>query len=203
MVSSVLDDQSHESPRFQFEALKKRLIATKDRMKDQRREMDEELTSIQELLENRKQWQNFDDPDPVTVPRDIDGCEQMFDKGCATIRRGHADLLKQKLAHVFIGPLPFLLWLIIGGILFAPVWFFVDPAWLKIAAIQTPTSWAMAAGGAAALVSLIFILIMLGMARSKSGPIYLEVQQAYAELKTSHKRWTNCAKKNFPCATAI
>ena len=29
MVSSVLDDQSHESPRFQFEALKKRLIVPK------------------------------------------------------------------------------------------------------------------------------------------------------------------------------
>jgi len=37
--SSVLDDTSHESPRFQFETFRKRLTTTKDRLRDQRKEM--------------------------------------------------------------------------------------------------------------------------------------------------------------------
>jgi hypothetical protein len=34
MVSSVLDDAHHESPRFQFDTFKKRLSTTKDRLRD-------------------------------------------------------------------------------------------------------------------------------------------------------------------------
>ena len=141
-------------------------------------------------------------PRPGDRSARIEGCEKLFDDGCATIRRGHADLSKQKLARVFFGPLPFVLWLAIGGILFAPVWFFVDPAWIKIAAIQTQSSWAMAAGGAAAIVSLVFVLILLGVTRSKSGAIYLEIQQAYAELKTAQYAGP-IARRSPPAATGI
>jgi DNA segregation ATPase FtsK/SpoIIIE, S-DNA-T family len=194
MVSSVLDDSHHESPRFQFDAFKKRLSTTKDRLRDQRKEMDETVEAAETLMQNRRQGPASFELDPVANPQDLTDCEERFAAACRTIRDGFVALKKQGLARLFGGLLPLLLWIVLSAALAAPMILFVDPALLKMPALLDKNTWYAAAAGAAVGVALIFLLIVYGVARSKSNGVYLDLQQAYAEIQALQKRWLDAAK---------
>ena len=194
MVSSVLDDSHHESPRFQFEAFKKRLATTKDRLRDQRKEMDETVQAAESLMESRRQGPASFELDPVANPQDLTDCEERFSAASKTIRDGFVTIKKQGLSKLFGGIVPFLLFFVGTAALAAPIILFVDPAWLKTPALLDKNTWYAAAGGGAAVLTLIFLLILYAVARSKSNGVYLDVQQAYAEIQTLQKRWLEAAK---------
>lgn len=197
MVSSVLDDSHHESPRFQFEAFKKRLATTKDRLRDQRKEMDETVEAAESLMESRRQGPASFDLDPVPAVEDLTDCEERFSAACKTIRDGFVAIKKQGLSKLFGGIVPFLLFFIGTAALAAPIILFVDRAWLKMPALADNNTWYAAAAGAAAVLALIFLLILYGVSRSKSNGVYLDVQQSYAEVQTLQKRWLELAKQEL------
>lgn len=197
MVSSVLDDASHESPRFQFETFRKRLTATKDRLRDQRREMDETVEAATELLQDRRQGPGPFELDPIPSPHDMVECEERFSTAYRALRDGQAALVKQKLSRVFSGWRPALLFFFGWLLLAAPLVLFVDRAWLKVPALQDHNTWLLSAAGAAAAVMFVFLATLYGAARSKSSRVYLDVQQAYAELKAVQKRWLDSAKQEL------
>jgi DNA segregation ATPase FtsK/SpoIIIE, S-DNA-T family len=194
MVSSVLDDAHHESPRFQFDTFKKRLSTTKDRLRDQRKEMDETVEAAETLMQNRRQGPSSFELDPISNPQDITECEERFGAACRTIRDGFLTLKKQGLSRLFGGVLPFLLFFVGTAAVAAPIILFVDPALLKTPALLDKNTWYAAAAGAAAVLVLLILLILYGVARSKSNGVYLDVQQAYAEIQALQKRWLDAAK---------
>jgi DNA segregation ATPase FtsK/SpoIIIE, S-DNA-T family len=194
MVTSVLDDASHESPRFQFETFKKRLTTTRDRLRDQRKEADAIAEATSELMQNRRQGHSTFELDPIENPQDVQECEERFGAAIRAIRDGQAVLSRQKLSRLFGGIWPALLFCFGFALIAGPLVFVVNPAWLKVPALLDKNTWMMASGGAAALLMIILMSILYGIARGKSGHVYLELQQAYAELKTVHKRWMECAK---------
>jgi S-DNA-T family DNA segregation ATPase FtsK/SpoIIIE len=197
MVSSVLDDSHHESPRFQFEAFKKRLATTKDRLRDQRKEIDETVEAAESLMQNRRQGPASFELDPVSNPHDLTECEERIGAACKTIREGFFSLKRQGLSKLFGGFMPFLLFFVGTAALATPIILFVNPALLKTPALLDKNTWYAAAGGGAVVLTLIFLLIVYGVARSKSNGVYLDVQQAYAEIQTLQKRWLEAAKQEL------
>ncbi len=197
MVTSVLDDNSHESPRYQYETYKKRLTATKDKLAQQRREMDEAVKAASELMQDRRQWQGDGEVEATVNPQDLDEAEERFQAAYSAIQTGHVALRRQKLARLFGGFWPALLFLLGWLAIFAPVLLFVDPLWLKIDALKNATTWQLAAAGVSALVVLIFLSILFGISRSKSAPVFEEIEQAAADIKKAHRRWQECAKQEL------
>src|ERR1700685_335863 len=141
MVSSVLDDASHESPRFQFETFQKRLTATKDRLKEQRREIDETIEAADQVMQDRRQGPGSCELDPVANPQDLAECEERFSQASNAIREGRAALEKQKLSRLFGGWRPALIFLCGWLAHPAPLVLYVDPALLKIAELRDRNTW--------------------------------------------------------------
>ena len=193
MVSSVLDDTSHESPRFQFETFKKRLTTTSDRLRDQRKEADETAEAASELMQSRRQGPRIFELDPIENPQDVQECEERFGAAIRTICEGKALPSQQKLSRLFGG--------IVAGafVLFGMRW---SPARWSLSSIRPGSRCRRLGqqhvddglGGRGGRLMIIFMAILYGVARSKSGHVYLDLQQAYADLKTVHKRWMECAK---------
>ena len=91
MVSSVLDDASHESPRFQFETFRKRLTTTKDRLAISAagRRSGRGRHSIS--YENRRQGPGSFELDPVSkIQRTWWNAEERFSAAYRAIRNGQA-----------------------------------------------------------------------------------------------------------------
>src|SRR5579872_6299383 len=197
MVTSVLDDNAHDSPRYQYETFKKRLTSTKDRLTQQRREMDEAVKATTELMESRRQWQGDGEVEAVGKPEDLQEAEEQFQAACTTIQTAQATLRRQKLPRIFGGWWPMLLFLFGWLAIFAPVLLLVDPAMFKIEALNNHTTWQIASAGVSAVVVLIVLSILFGISRSQSGPVFEKLEQASAELKAAHRRWGEFAKADL------
>ena len=87
-----------------------------------------------------------------------------------------------------------LLFLFVWLAIFAPVLLFVDPQMFKINALNNHTTWQLTSAGVSAVVVLIVLSILFGISRSKSGPVFEQLEQAAAELKAAHRRWGEFAK---------
>jgi hypothetical protein len=197
MVSSVLDDKAHDSPRYQYEIFKKRLTATKDKLAQQRREMDEAVTAATELMQDRRQWQGESEIESVEKPETLEDAEELFQSQATKIEKGCAVLRRQKLARLFGGVWPALLFVFAAAAICAPILLFVDPQWLKIEALNNKTTWLLAAAGASALVVIIVMSILFSVARSKSASVFEPIEQAAATLKAAHRRWQEFAKQEL------
>ncbi len=194
MVTSVLDDNAHDSPRYQYETFKKRLTGTKDRLAQQRREMDEAVKATTELMQDRRQWQGESEVEAVGKPEDLQEAEDQIQAACTTIQTAQTTLRRQKLPRIFGGWWPMLLFLFVWLAIFAPVLLFVDPQMFKIDALNNHTTWQLTSAGVSAVVVLIVLSILFGISRSKSGPVFEQLEQAAAELKAAHRRWGEFAK---------
>jgi S-DNA-T family DNA segregation ATPase FtsK/SpoIIIE len=194
MVTSVLDDNAHDSPRYQYETFKKRLTGTKDRLTQQRREMDEAVKATTELMQDRRQWQGEGEIEAVGKPEDLQEAEDQFQAASTAIQTAQATLRRQTLPRLFSGWWPMLLFLFVWLAIFAPMLLFVDRTMFKIDALNNQTTWQIAAAGVSAVVVLIVLSILFGMSRSKSGPVFEQLEQASADLKAAHRRWGEFAK---------
>lgn len=112
MVSSVLDDQSQDSPRFQYESFSKRLTTTKEKMRPSQRARRSDGGSRRAHAYRRRQWQTFGDPDPVTPPRDLEECDKRFEDASMVIFRGKNALIAQKLSRLFTSWMPAVMFLL-------------------------------------------------------------------------------------------
>ena len=74
---------------------------------------------------------------------------------------------------------------------------FVDPQLFKIEALNNRTTWLLTAAGVAALLVLIVLSVLFGMARSKSNAVFEPIEQAAAELKAAYRRWQEFAKQEL------
>ncbi len=194
MVTSVLDDNAHDSPRYQYETFKKRLTGTKDRLAQQRRDMDEAVKATTELMQDRRQWQGEGEIEAVGKPEDLQEAEDQFQAASTSIQTAQTTLRRQKLPRLFGGWWPMLLFLFVWLAIFAPVLLFVDRTMFKIDALNNQTTWQIAAAGVSVVVVLIVLSILFGMSRSKSGPVFEQLEQASADLKAAHRRWGEFAK---------
>ena len=197
MVTSVLDDNAHDSPRYQYETFKKRLTSTKDRLAQQRREMDEVVKAATELMQDRRQWQGEGEIETVEKPETLEEAEELFQSSASKIEKGSAALRRQKLARIFGGVWPALLFVFAAAAICAPILMFVDPQLFKIEALNSRTTWLLTAAGGSALLVVIVMSILFGIARSKSAAVFEPIEQAAANLKAAHRRWQEFAKQEL------
>ena len=115
MVTSVLDDNAHDSPRYQYETFKKRLTSTKDRLAQQRREIDEVVKAATDLMQDRRQWQGEGEIETVEKPETLEEAEELFQSSASKIEKGSAALRRQKLARIFGGVWPALLFVLVAA----------------------------------------------------------------------------------------
>src|SRR5580704_5104075 len=197
MVTSVLDDNAHDSPRYQYETFKKRLTSTKDRLTQQRREMDEVVKAATDLMQDRRQWQGEGEIETVEKPETLEEAEELFQSSAGKIEKGSAALRRQKLARIFGGVWPALLFVFAAAAICAPILMFVEPQLLKIEALNSRTTWLLTAAGGSALLVVIVMSILFGVARSKSAAVFEPIEQAAANLKAAHRRWQEFAKQEL------
>ncbi len=197
MVMSVLDDGAEESPRYQFELLSKRLTQKKDRLRDLRQDAERLAAEAEETLNDAwlRPWAT-----PVeqeSPPTQLAESEERFLSGCDLIQRGHEDLQRQRLRSLFHGVLPVLLLVHCWVVLAALLLFVVDPVWLNVRAFGDPTTWQNATIGVAGIVSLMGLLALLGLARSRGCSAASTVRHGIAEVRLCHRCWLDLAQQEI------
>ena len=197
MLMSVCDDQSQDSPRFQFQQLKKRLSLKRDRLRDARRDLEELAAAADNTLQSWWLRPQFGESDVQPPPSWLAEAEERFNHAGEAIRLEQAFLHKQILPRLFTGGRPYLLpllaWIFLSGVLLACV----DPAWVGIRSLWDAPTWQLAAAGISAAATLAGMLALLAVARSQSGAAWRNVEQAVAELRLCHRVWLDQAQNEL------
>lgn len=197
MVLSVLDDQSHESPRFQFQLFRKRLSLTKTRADQQSTEIDYLVSAAREFMNRRWLRQPLVPSDPIELPNDLRELEERFSTACQTIRDRWGSMRSQLLPHLFLGWRPVVVFLLGALSLFAAIYGLLAMTPLGINHFRDPSKWTPWCAGIGVGTMLVLLSVLWGVARARSGAIWWELEQADLERAASRQRWGERARREL------
>ncbi len=196
MISSVLDDTSIDSPKQKFENFESELLRKQEQMTTQRAELDDSFRQIVESLQRCRQWDDFEKPDTVKLPKHRPELQGLFEEQIDGARQGFQALRSLKLPGLFAGFWPVLALLVVGLPLFAAFYFLIDPSPLRITD-RTEPAWITITGGAAAAVAMLLMGLLFGIARFRSGRLIPMMLQDVYDARAVHDRWTKLAKQEL------
>ncbi|MGE3314068.1 MAG: FtsK/SpoIIIE domain-containing protein [Planctomycetaceae bacterium] len=197
MVLSVLDDQSHESPRFQFQLFRKRLGLTKARSDAQSEEVDLLVHAAREFMGRRWLRQSLPVPEEISPPNDLRELEERFSAACQVIRDRWSTLRSLTLPHLFSGWRPTLLFLIGALGLYAGIYCILAATPLGSRYFPDPSKWPNWIAGISSGTMFLVISLLLAMARSRSGEVWWDLEQADLERRACRARWGERAKREL------
>jgi len=196
MVSSVLDESSHDSPKQKFEHFQSELNRKQEQMSDQRQKLDDSFRQIVERLQRCRQWKDPEPPKTGKLPKRRNQLQELFEEHIAGAA-GHARALRsQRLPQLFAGFVPLLLLLLIGLPLFAPMFLLIDPSPLRITTRSDP-AWIAICGGAAAAVALLLLSTVYGVARLRSARFIPDLLVDVYSARAIHDRWKKLSKQEL------
>lgn len=182
VTSSVLDDSADDSPLRQFE----RATQTRDRSREAQVA---ELGGVEDnyrVAAGERGWRERSLPEPDLRPRTLDEAQQQFTSTMEAARAGLASLGKLKLPRLFQSPVWLIVLLAIVAAVFTPVFLFVNPALVGVAAGST---WGVVSAGAAAFMGLLVLLILYMIGSTQQTDRFYHVQEALIAANVLHQRW--------------
>ncbi|HID24654.1 MAG TPA: cell division protein FtsK, partial [Planctomycetaceae bacterium] len=197
LLDSYFDESADDSPKHQYEVFKFQATKAKEHFHTDWEALEQEVEQIRELLRRRRQWRAFRTPRPSQTPTDPGEAQQRFDEAVAAARDSLQKLRRQKLPRLFVGWLPFLLFVGGAGAAGAAAAFLLEPEWLQLPVAKPSPEWFGLCGGAALVVMLVFQLILLAVARSRSGRLYMTLLRHLADAHSSVRFWQAEAKREL------
>lgn len=190
VTTSILDDDSEESPKRKFEKYKSLLLKSRE---DQVAAWTDLQQSFDALVEQYG-WRGGPPTEPTDPPADRDAAQERFQAAVHEARRFQTALEKQVLGRLFIGLRP--LWLF-GGLaaaIFLPLFLFLPPSLVRLPFQPLTLPWAAATGGAACLAALLIELVVYTLAAMSRSEAIRQMQQAVAEAGWAHQKWLALAR---------
>ncbi len=131
MLSSLMDDDSENSPKRRYEAAKQQLEDARDRLAARWEELKAIYTQATELLEQRRQ--SIPAGHEVAIaPRTRKEALEGFETADQTVRSQFEALKRQKIPRLFAGWLIVLLTLVAWGGLFAAGYLLIEPSMMGV-----------------------------------------------------------------------
>ncbi|NOX53958.1 MAG: hypothetical protein GXP27_05860, partial [Planctomycetes bacterium] len=197
LLDSYFDETADDSPKHQYEVFRFQATKAKEHFQADWEALQQEMEQVRDLMRRRRQWRSFPSPQTSQPPADQAEAQQRFDEAVAAARQTMQKLRRQKLPRLFAGWVPFVIFLVGAGGLGTATAFLLEPAWLQVPVEKPSPEWFGVCGGAAVVVTLLFELILLAVARSRSGRVYATLLQHMADAHSSVRFWQSEAKREL------
>ena len=197
VTSSVLDDESDESPKRKFDRFKTLLLKSRD---DQITLWNELETAFQALAA-RTGFHAGPLPEPTDPPPDRDAAQNRFQAVVDAAHQQQRDVAGLWLPQLFVGLRSLWLFLILAGAILAPIYLFVPPAAVGVKTEPGSPLWLGIAAGAACVVALIVELLAYTIASMRQSDAIRLVQQSVAEAGWVHQKWLGMARDELQTKT--
>ena len=195
MMSSILDDESENSPKRQYESLKAQIQQSREYLAAQWETL-QGLHDDAVALAAARRVGVVVEPEPHEAAATREDALSRFDVASLTAQESFAGLKRQVVPRLFAGWAFLLVGLAVWGGVFAAAYFTVDPALLGLGGAG-PNARVLISGGAGLVACVVALLITYGIAarqtRSAAEPLILAVTEAHA----CRQDWLRLAKDDL------
>lgn len=192
LMSSILDDKSEKSPKYQFEKLKTQLVQSRERLV---REW-EEIKSLRDQAiaqaEQRRQRSEFE-LKPDAPPKDREDAVQAFTAAAQIVRAKSALLGSQLLPKLFAGRMWWVLGLVVWGALFGALYVLVDLQKLGFNGLSG-FEWPAISGGVTLCLVGAVLFVLSRSAAQQSEDALEPLEQNTLNAKACFDQWQKLAK---------
>ncbi len=192
VASSVLDDESEDSPKRQFE----RFRLSRERTEEQQSVEWNSLQSAYQALADERRWRESPLVEPDYQPRNSEQAQQLFSQHTQAARENLESVRRLKTPRLFVGYRPLILFTILMAACFAPIFLFAQPAWIDAAGRFDPI-WIAAAAGAAAGVSLVMLAVVYMVSSIQQSEALRQLQENVSTAGWLHQRWSAIAAREI------
>ncbi len=190
VTSSVLDDDSEESPKRRFEKFKSVLLKSRE---DQIAVWTDLQQTFEALVE-KYAWRGGPPTEPADSPADREAAQERFRGAVDEARRVHAAVERLWLGRLFVGLRPLWLYAGMAAAIFLPLFLWLPPSAARLPFQPLTPQWAAAAGGAACLAALLIELLIYTLASMNRSEAIRQMQQAVTEAGWAHQKWLAMAR---------
>ena len=194
LVSSLLDDDSEGSPLQRLQQAQANVEAIEIELTTGLQSLDQGYNQAVQFLKSSHIWSEPNEPDPSVRMSNV---EAMKSACLEAIQAGdplHKQIISRMLPRLFFGALPFILFLVIGLVLFGIVWGLVDPSLLQLKLKSTDRDWGLIAGGISAAISLLVTFFLHLSASHKAWPDYESLLQKRVDAHYAYSVWEKISK---------
>lgn len=189
LVSSLLDDDTEGSPLHRLHLAQANYAAAEVELKTGMDSLEQGYEQALKYLQRSHMWSEPVEPEPTVALASVEemksACLQTISASEPIRRR----ILGRFLPLLFIGPLPFVLFLICTGAVFGLVWGLVDPHWLQLKLNQSDRDWIYISTGIGAAFSLLSVLFFHLYVSYSVWPDYEELLQKLIDARHVYGAW--------------
>lgn len=193
VVNSVLDDDSEESPRREYEKFKSQVFKTKE---DQTARWEALESQLIKLAEAQRRDPRLDQPAGLSL-RDRDAAAESFNAHCESATQAFAQMSRLMLPKLFLGFRPLILLVALTVLFAVPAWMFLDPAAIGVPGGRMEGPWLGVAAGIGAGASIIFCTLLYTMGAMQQAEIFHRLRDDLAVANASHQRWLALARTDL------
>jgi len=188
MMSSIVDDESEESPKRKLDNLIHRQHKVRMETGVELDHLEELSEQAQQIVERRRH--GISEPPPQEIPKSSSAGEahDLFLEAEEKSRNAFEKLKKQQFAYWFSGPRLLLLMLVLAGGLGGCLILFLDQDALGFSSIDKNV-WFAFTGGAGAIVSILTALICWDISRRQTRDAYEEFISQLYRARAAVTRW--------------
>lgn len=196
MMSSMIDDDSEDSPKRQYETTKAGIERTQERMSTEWGELKSLYDRAVQTLQDRHHWSPVGPLPTQPAPANREESQTRFETAAATARDCAAALDRQWLPKLCTPGRLMLITLALVLVIGGGVALGVDPVAVGLRNMTKPM-WLIACGGVAFILCLAFSLTLWNIARRRSRNHFVPLQAATTSAHESYRAWQQFAKREL------
>ena len=197
MVSSVLDETAEDSPKQQYEMLKATVIKTKPVIDSDWEALDESFGKVIRLMKGRRQWREFESPQPMTLGDNPLAIQEQFSEAIGAARQQIDRLKRQVFSRFFRNRRPAFVFIGLMVFTFSVLYVPIQPMDLGLDFAATDFIWMAVCAGTSLAVTIICYFLLFAIARSRSGAVFLALQQNVDNASRARRAWSKLTKEQL------
>ncbi|TWU12496.1 FtsK-like domain-containing protein [Symmachiella macrocystis] len=189
MVSSVLDDDSGDSPKRKLEELTHTLQNSREHLIENVEALADDIETAKTILQQRRQRHESLLPEVDPVPTEPDAAYECCEKAT---KRGRGQLLKLRRdvpSQLLTGWRPAVLFVVSSAACFLLAFLLLPPTLLGAGVQQSSIAWIATTAGSAAGLTVVAMVILYAIAASRCESAIQEMEDAFATAELSLHNW--------------
>ena len=195
LLSSILDDKSENSPKFQIEKLKTQLHQSRERLAAQADEVALLYEQAVVLVERRRQRVE-PEPAPAAAPADRDMALEACNAAAQTVRDQFAQLSQQIVPRLLVGWNSVVPGILLWGGLTAAGYLLLAPRLLGLGSL-TNGEWIIVTLGAALAVVGVVLVAVYAVAATQTARVFEALQQCVVDGRAHFQQWKRLAQSDM------
>lgn len=193
VVSSVMADDSDDSPKKQHE----RFVHAVERSKDEQTTALAGITNIFEAAATERKYRLREYDANTEATKEPEQLQEQFQKAIADAKDYVDELARLKLPKLFSSWWrPLVLILLVMGAATAAIYFAVDPGLAGVTQGRNSSEWLVMALAGGGILAIVVLLILYVIATSSQNGVFRRWEQQLVNARVAHERWLAIAEKD-------